>query len=574
MKGYFTFVLHSHLPYVINHGEWPHGMDWLYEAAAETYIPLLNEFYALVQEGISPKITIGITPILAEQLASEKFKHGLLGYFNQKIEAAVDNRQEFVKLKKKHLEALAVYWENNYRKVRNDFEQTYGGNILKAFKELQDGGHVEIITCAATHGYLPLLGNDEAIDAQVRVGKETYRRHFGRDPKGIWLPECAYRPSYEWVSPIKEYPKKFHRRGIEEFLFKYDINYFLVDKHLIMGGEGKGVYIDRFDSLKQLWRQFEKEWKPSDVDETRSIYKNYLVSSTGSSRAAVVYGRHEESALQVWSGEYGYPGDGRYLEFHKKHFPGGHRYWKVTSSKADLADKQEYYIEDIEDALENQASHFAGLIHNFLEANYVKTGEYGMLTAPFDTELFGHWWFEGPRWLGKVLRKLHADPEVRANTLSEHLANNQPQVSVSLPEGSWGQGGFHYIWLNQWTEWTWKHIYAVEDRMVALAEKYYDSKDETLTRLLNQIARELLLLESSDWQFLISTWSARDYAEDRVVVHDERIGRIETILAEYLEQGELDKDSEEYLRRIEVEDDVFPSIDFRYWRKLKDENPE
>jgi len=568
MKGYFTFVLHSHLPYVINHGEWPHGMDWLYEAAVETYIQLLKEFDALVAEGISPKVTLGITPILAEQLAAEKFKSGLINYLDQKIEAAEDNRLEFAKLKNEHLEQVAQFWIDFYSNAKKLFTDVYGGNILAGFRKLQDNNHLEIITCAATHGYFPLLGSDEAIDAQVRVGKETYQRHFGRAPKGMWLPECAYRPSYEWSSPIPEYSKKFYRKGVEEFLYKYDIQYFIVDKHLIMGGEGKGVYIDRFASLKQLWSQFEKNWKPNEEIEERSIYENYLVSSTGTSRAAVAYGRHEESALQVWSGEYGYPGDGRYLDFHKKHFPGGHRFWKVTSAKADLADKQEYYPEDVEDALENQAAHFAGLIQDYIEKNYEETGNAGILTAPFDTELFGHWWFEGPRWLGKVLRKLNAQDDVKQVTLGEHLSENQPKVSVSLPEGSWGQGGFHYIWLNEWTQWTWKHIYAAEDRMTTLADKYKDTDDETLRRILNIMARQLLLLESSDWQFLISTWSARDYAEERVTVHDERIKNIAKILDAYLANGELDEGAEDYLQRIQTDDDVFPALDFTYWCTL------
>ncbi|MGC9363674.1 MAG: 1,4-alpha-glucan branching protein domain-containing protein [Fidelibacterota bacterium] len=568
MEGYFTFVFHSHLPYVINHGEWPHGMDWLYEAAAETYIPLLKELDSLAADGISPKVTLGITPILAEQLAADKFKAGLIHYLDQKIEAARDNQLEFVKLGNEHLERLAQFWLNFYTDIKQRFSDVYHQDLLAGFRKLQEDEQIEIITCAATHGYFPLLGSDEAIDAQIRIGKETYQRHFGCAPRGMWLPECAYRPSYEWSSPIPEYPKIFQRKGIEEFLYKYDIQYFIVDKHLIMGGEGKGVYIDRFDSLKQLWRQFEKNWKPRKETTERSIYENYLVSSTGTSRAAVVYGRHEESSLQVWSGEYGYPGDGRYLDFHKKHYPGGHRFWKVTSAKADLADKQEYYPEDVEEALENQASHFAGLVHDYLHQHYAATGRTGILTAPFDTELFGHWWFEGTRWVGKVLRKLNGDTSVRKVTLGEHLRDNPPKISVSLPEGSWGQGGFHYIWLNEWTQWTWKHIYAAEDRMIALADQYKDTNDATLAEILNIIARQLLLLESSDWQFLISTWSARDYAEDRVTVHDERIKNLRRILDTYLADGSLSDGAREYLDRIQKDDEIFPTLDFRYWCTL------
>ena len=570
MKGYFAFVLHSHLPYVINHGEWPHGMDWLYEAAAETYLPLLREFNQLVAEGISPNVTIGLTPILCEQLAAERFKEGFRHYLEVKIRAATANQTEFAATGNDQLQDLAVMWTRYYESIRDQFQALPDRSIVQAFRQLQDAGHLEVITCAATHGYFPLLGTDESIDAQVRVGKATYRRHFGRDPRGIWLPECAYRPAYPWTSPIKEHPKSFSRRGVEEFLFKYDIQYFIVDKHLILGGKNQGVYIDRYESLKQLWRQFEASWKPLAEEKDRSIYQPYLVSSTGTGRVAVAYGRHEESSLQVWSGEWGYPGDGRYLDFHKKHFPGGHRFWKVTSAKADLADKLIYEPDTVEDALENQATHFAELIREYIENNYRTSGKVGILTAPFDTELFGHWWFEGPRWIGKVLRKLHTDKSVQTTTLGDHLQTNRPSQVIAMPEGSWGQGGFHYIWLNQWTEWTWKHIYAAEEQMVGLANQYKDKADATQRRILNALARELLLLESSDWQFLISTWSARDYAENRVGVHREQYKNLVRVLNDYQNNGKISTTDEQYLAKLERIDDIFPDLDFTYWCTLQE----
>ncbi len=570
MKGYFSFVLHSHLPYVINHGEWPHGMDWLYEAAAETYMPLLREFRMLVNDGISPNVTIGLTPILCEQLAAERFKDGFEHYLAMKIEAADENKDEFAITGNPYLQSLAQMWSTYYKNIRDQFRTLPKRDIVQAFRALQDDGHIEVITCAATHGYFPLLGTDESIDAQVRVGKQAYRRHFGREPRGIWLPECAYRPSYHWSSPLAEYPKSYLRRGIEEFLFKYDIHYFIVDKHLILGGKNRGVYIDRYESLKQLWKQFEQNWQPPAEIKERSIYQPYLISSTGTGRVAVAYGRHEESALQVWSGEWGYPGDGRYLEFHKKHFPGGHRYWRVTNAKADLADKQEYHPESVEEALENQANHFVEVMHNYINQYYQVSGKPGIITAPFDTELFGHWWFEGPRWLGKVLRKLHRSKEIKNITLGDHLEQNPPQEVIAIPEGSWGQGGFHYIWLNDWTEWTWKHIYAAEDQMVRLADEYRDKADPTQRRILNAIARELLLLESSDWQFLISTWSARDYAENRVSVHNEQIKTLTNILEDYNRHKILSAGNEQYLAKIERIDDVFPDLEFTYWCSLKE----
>jgi len=563
MKGYLAFVLHSHIPYVISHGEWPHGTDWLYEATCETYIPLLNEFNNLISEGIKPNITIGITPILSEQLASEKFKEGLVRYIKKRIEISEQNKEEFSRTGRKLMAQIAQMWYDFYTTELEEFEQIYKRDLISAFRSLQDEGYIEIITCTATHGYIPLLGAEEAVDAQIRIGVETYKKHFGKDPIGIWLPECAYRPSYRWKSPIKGYEKEFDRKGVEEFLYKYGIKYFIADKALIMGGETKGVYIDRFEALKHLWSQFRSQYH--EVAEERTIFENYFVSSTGTERGVVVYGRHEESSMQVWSGKWGYPGDGRYLEFHKKHFPGGLRYWKVTSNESDLADKMEYYPPDVEDALESHSDHFVSLVEKYLSEYNTSSGRTGIMVCPFDAELFGHWWFEGIRWLGKVLKKLNKKRDYKAITLAEHLEKNPPQKVVSLPEGSWGQGRFHYIWLNEWTEWTWEKIYKAEDLIISLADEFKGTKDKTLTRILNQMTRELLLLESSDWQFLISTWSARDYAENRVAYHAECIRRLKGILDNYRKNGKLSEQEERYLKTVEKNDFVFENIDFEYW---------
>ena len=223
----------------------------------------------------------------------------------------------------------------------------------------------------------------------------------------------------------------------------------------------------------------------------------------------------------------------------------------------------------VEDALENQAAHFVELLDSYIDNYHRESGKEGILTTPFDTELFGHWWFEGPRFIGKVLRKLNQNDSIKVITLGNHLEKNRPQTIISMPEGSWGQGGFHYIWLNEWTEWTWKHVYAAEDQMVELANKYAETQDEVSRRILNQLAREVLLIESSDWQFLISTWSARDYAEGRLTVHSEHIKRLANILDSYDQSKLLTEQEQVYLAKIEGVDDVFPDIDFTYWRSLK-----
>ncbi|HPQ71446.1 MAG TPA: DUF1957 domain-containing protein [bacterium] len=564
--GKFTFVLHTHLPYVLGHGKWPHGTDWLNEAAVECYIPLLNVFNRLVDEGIKPAITIGLTPILCEQLAHPAFPEILNDYIDQKIEASVNDYEAFARTGDSK-ESLAAMWRDYFMAISRDFNEKYHRDIVGSFRKLQDDGHIEIITCAATHGYLPLLGSDEAVRAQVRTGVETYRKHFGKQPAGIWLPECAYRPSYAWTHPV-DFPgkKTCDRAGVEEVLHENGISYFIVDSHLLEGGKPIGAYIDRFDALQRLWGQFEKAYTHIEGDP-KTPRKSYLVSSRGGPKVAAILVRDTQTALQVWSGEYGYPGDGNYLDFHKKHFPGGNRYWRVTGAKVDLGDKKEYDPSIIAARLNENAGHFKDLIKKQLTAYRDEVGEAGILVAPFDTELFGHWWFEGPEFIYNVCKWVAADPDLEPATGGQMLQTNPPTEIIAIPEGSWGEGGYHYIWLNEWTEWSWKHIYLAETKMGELAEAFAASDDPTIKRLMKQLARELLLLEASDWQFLISTWSARDYAEMRLSVHDEYFKRLVGILDHYRANGGLSDADGNFLDELEAQDSVFADVDPLWWKK-------
>ncbi|MFO7973843.1 MAG: hypothetical protein R6V12_04335 [Candidatus Hydrogenedentota bacterium] len=187
--GYFSLVLHSHLPYVISHGRWPHGMDWLNEAAAETYIPLLETIDRLVVENISPKWTVGLTPILTEMLDSDTFKSELDNYLASKIEASENDIEDFSRTGRTEMESLATWWRDHFQHIFDLWEHRYEKDLVSHFKDRQDSGHIEIITCGATHGYFPLLSEDISIQAQVKQGKASYKRHFGaniRPAKKIW----------------------------------------------------------------------------------------------------------------------------------------------------------------------------------------------------------------------------------------------------------------------------------------------------------------------------------------------------------------------------------------------------
>ena len=566
-KPVFTFVLHTHLPYVLDHGTWPHGTDWLYQAAAECYLPLLEVFDKLGEDGIKPGVTIGLTPVLSEQLANPRFKEGLEEYLRERIKAALYDIEDFTTTGQLEMLKLAQMWHKHYIHLEDLFTEHYFRDIPGAFKRLQEAGALEIIACAATHGYLPLLGLEESVTAQLRLGRTTHYKHYGRQPKGIWLPECAYRPGYKWSPPVECEIQAYERPGLEIALSKEDIKYFFVDTDLLKGGEGVGVYLDRFPALKALWERMEEARKKlPEKEHPRNHHRPYWVGADyGSGQPVAVFVRDPETALLVWSGEHGYPGDGDYLEFHKKRFPNGHQYWRVTSAKADLADKQTYRPDIVESRLEENASHFVEVVTNALKKSAESLSIPPILVAPFDTELFGHWWFEGPPWIEKVLRKIAEQGEVRLSTAGEYLEEYPPDEAIAMPEGSWGQGGFHWIWLNEWTRWTWKHLYAEELRMVELVRETEGRSDEELERLLKQLGRELLLAQSSDWQFLISTWSARDYAENRFAEHQNRFERIAQMVENKLKGQEIIPNDWSYLEAVEKSDPVFPDIDYRMW---------
>jgi len=559
--GSFNLVLHSHLPWVLNHGVWPHGTSWVNEAAAETYIPLLMELYKLVDEGYHPKLTVGLTPVLCEMLRHPSFVEGFVGYLDEKIAAATHDEKDFTENKYEEGRIkLTKWWQEFYARVKDDFTHRYKKDIVGAFKNLQDMGLLDIITCGATHGYNPLLSKDSSLDAQFKVAVDNYKKHFGRNPTGVWLPECAYRPGYKWKNPITGEEKE--RPGVEYFLAKNGLKYFFVDTSLLLGGKSQGVYAARFPLLAKLWQQFASQYEEIPTSFEKSQYEAYLVSTGPSTPAPVgFFTRDEKTGIVVWSGEHGYPGCAEYLDFHKKHYPGGLRYWKVTGAKVDLGEKMLYWPDDVPRKLDENGSHYVNLVKDILRDYNQKNGGPGIVVAPYDCELFGHWWFEGNWWLARVLKWLEDDPEVELTNSRLFMKENPPNKVVSIIEGSWGQGSSHWVWLNEWTTWTWERVYECEAKCEEIITKYKDTENEHLRKILKQLVRELLLLESSDWQFLISTWSARDYAENRVAHHYENFNRLYKMATNYATGINVEEGEWHFLGTLEANNGIFPEID-------------
>ena len=538
---------------VVNHGRWPHGSDWLNEAAFECYLPLLEVAHRLVADGISPKWTINISPVLAEQLASAEFQKELSFYYENVRRACVDSRAHFVREGHDDIVELTRFWEQFYERMW-ELHRRIGGDIPGTFAELQRGGHIEIITCAATHGYLPLLSRDESIRIQLRTAVETHKRHFGVAPRGIWLPECAYRPRYEWTPPAgQNRSDRRLRPGIEEMLAEYDLEYFIADAHLVAAAAPVFLYRDYVPRKTQL----DALMPEASRNEPLSPYQPYRVASRGGTGSAIAFFRDPKTTLQVWSREQGYPGDYAYLEFHKKHFPGGLRFWRITEASGDLGKKSVYDPVVAAERVRSQARHFIELVGDTLR--HASTNGPAVVCSPYDAELFGHWWFEGPQWLERIAREM-ARADVPRTTLGETLEVVPATRTVALPEGSWGEGGDHRVWLNRETEWTWDRVYSAESEWAEHLARAPDAAGD-LRRVLAQATREILLLEASDWQFLITTQAARDYAERRVAEHYAEFKRLSE-MARSLEEGNvLSEEAADMLRRLEREDFVFPQLD-------------
>ena len=557
-QGAFTFVLHSHLPYCRMAGQWPHGEEWIHEAAAETYIPLLDALYDLRDEGVDYRLTISLTPVLTEQLADDDIKSHFLVYLAQEIEAAERDIPRFGEAGEEHLEYLARYYSNYYRHVRQSFLERFGGDIVGAYRRLQDEGYVEIITCAATHGYLPLMARDSSIHGQLRAGVESYRRHMGRPPRAIWLPECAYRPAYVDDDGTV-------RPAIEEFLAPLGLTCFFAETHAIEGGRPVGkaageVAIGPYGAITRRYVLPVSEGQ--ELAQGGTTYRAYYV--VGGSRGlteppVAVIGRNNRTGQQVWSADLGYPGEADYREFHKKDDQSGLQYWRVTGPRVDLGAKDYYHPDWAAQRVSEHARHFAGLVEQLIGEYHERDGEYGIIASNYDAELFGHWWFEGIEWIREVLRLLSESETVDLVSASEYLDAHEPEQVMAVPESSWGVGGNHWTWDNDATRWMWEPINAAEQRMEDLVERYPDAEGDELV-VLNQAARELLLLESSDWPFLVTTGQADEYATQRFNSHVERFLR----LADIAEQG-VGPEARAYAEGLYELDKVFPSIDYRWF---------
>ncbi len=531
MSGNFALMLHSHIPYCRKSGVWPAGEEWLFEAMNETYIPLLSMLRRFQQQGKHPKIMIGIVPILAEQLNDSYMKSRFCEYMEDKIRRAQEDMRRFDEDPQRR--AIAEFWYNTFSDNYRAFTDYFYTDILGTFKWLQDEGVIEVLTSAATHGFLPLLERDSSIYSQIRVGVETYKKYFGQSPKGFWLPECAYRPQ-QWSDQDKK-----ERKAIDEWLAAEGIEYFFV--------ENVGITEAQFIQNKN------NEKRPT-------TYRGYKLES-----GVHVFGRNPLTGKQVWSAESGYPGNEWYREFHKKDLESGLHYWRITKSE----DKELYNPEKAFQQVREDAQNFVELVVNSLANRSTLIDETNpIIVSMYDCELFGHWWMEGVTWLEQVYSLLLNYEEIQVDTLSSIIERKNHTYSViRMKPSTWGENSDFTVWNNPKHAWLWPYINAsANDFEFVLASIVQSNRvlTERDKRIIAQTGRELLLLEGSDWPFLLYTQQAREYANKRFHNHHQRFNKLLWALKDLNEHQRI---GDRELQIIEEIDNPFSDFDWKMFLK-------
>jgi 1,4-alpha-glucan branching enzyme len=535
MPGHLALILHAHLPFV-RHPEHEHFLEeeWLFEAISETYIPLLRMMQRLVDDAVPFKLTMSITPTLCAMLQDQLLWKRYLEHLDFLIDLAV--REQKRNRKHPQLRQLADFYFQLFSEDRRLFADEWERDLIGMFRQLRETGALEIIASAATHGLLPILRQQSpmAARAQVLIGRDVYVETFGAEPAGFWLPECGYDTD------------------LDSTLQEANLRWFVVDAHGLLFG------------------------KPHP---RRSIYSPCYTPA-----GPAAFARDPDASCQVWNAQEGYPGDPAYREFYRDigfDLPMEHlgpiargirkfsslKYHRVTGHGDD---KQLYDRMTAESAATKHASHFLEQRRKQIR----EIGEVGfepIIITPFDAELLGHWWFEGPVFLEQFVRQAANERNFQLTTPSEYLAAHPTQQIVEPAASTWGENGHLAVWLDPSNAWIYPHLHAAAQKMSKLARKYGrqivgqprrlagEAPTQQVTdRVLKQLARELLLAQSSDWAFLMKTGTAREYATKRTIDHLARFNR----LHDQFVTKDLD---EEFLRDCEWRDNIFPNVNWRYY---------
>jgi len=525
--GYLALVLNAHMPFV-RRPEYPRYLEerWFFEALSETYLPLLAMFRRLEAESIPFRLTLAVSPSLAAMLGDSVLGERYLRYLDGQL--ALAEAEEARTKGDKDFAPLARMYADLYRRDRADYEIEYGRDILGAFDFYYKKGRIEIITSGATHAFLPCFRDmPEAIAAQVETAIVAHRKAFAKHPSGFWLPQLGWYP------------------GLGEVLKSYNLQYTVITTRGALLGEPT----PRFGSFA-----------PIESPGGFSVF----VRDAGATRA-------------VWSESEGYPADPEYRDFYRDigfdlpidylsplldeaqyRIYTGFKYWAVTGR---TTEKRPYDPLAAAIKATQHAAEFLADRRSSASRAAPLMDRPPIMVCPFDAELFGHWWFEGPLFLEALFREAAASEDLKLVSLGDYLKLH-PSSELSEPEfSSWGDGGYAEVWLDGSNDWLYRHARKAVDRMSELAERFPDESG-LRERILNQAAREVLLAMCSDWALLMRAGRSSSFARAQIEDAIGNFGRIYDMLCS-------NTVGTEWITRLEKRNNIFPSINYRMFRKKR-----
>ncbi len=523
-QAHLSIVLHAHLPF-IRHPEHDYHLEelWFYEAMHETYLPLLQVLDRLDEDEVEGKLTLSLSAPLLAMMGDYLLRERFIEHLERLVEFSAEDVDRTAG---GDFEEVALYYRERFRGLRDYFVDHLGGDVISAFADHAESGRLDLITCVGTHPILPFMETEAAQRAQIRVGLDHFQACFGFHPSGIWIAECAFSPE------------------VDRLLTDQDIAYTFLEE----------VGITCADSAP--------------------VYGTYgpVISANG----VAYFGRDQYAGSQVWSADHGYPGDHVYREFYRDrgydlpleevadyiHPDGirhdtGLKYHRITGDVA-LDDKAPYHPEGAAQRAKDHARHFVDSRINQVQVVADALEERPLhITCPYDAELFGHWWFEGPLFLEEVFRAANKRDELKLSSPATYLGEVNVHQQTTPATTTWGKDSYFSVWLDDVNAWIYRNLRNAEVKMVELAERFADA-DDTQRRLLAQAARELVLAQASDWPFILETGTTVEYAQQRLREHLQGFED----LAQMLESGQID---EERVAELEGRDNLFPEIEPAHW---------
>ncbi len=480
--GMFTLVLHTHLPWLAHHGRWPVGEEWLYQSWAASYLPLMRVLRTLAAEDRSHLVSLGMTPVVTAQLDDPYcltgMHHWLANWQLRALEATTVQAGTGAEGTFGSAEAMRRFGVREHAAATEALESfttlwRHGGSPL--LRQLVDAGTIELLGGPLSHPFQPLL-NPRLREFALREGLADARQRFAHTPKGIWAPECAYAP------------------GMEIGYAAAGVGHFMVDGPSLHGDTALGRPV-------------------GDTD-------------------VVAFGRDLQVSYRVWSPKSGYPGHAAYRDFHTHDHLTGLKPARVTGRNVPSEAKAPYEPERADRAIDKHVADFVGVVRRRLREESERIGRPAHVVAAFDTELFGHWWYEGPKWLERLLRAL-PEAGVRVGTLADAIEGGFVGPAVELPSSSWGSGKDWQVWNGEKVSDLVQLNAEVVDTALSAVDKALAHHGPGASRDLvaDQILRETLLTVSSDWPFMVSKDSAAEYARYRAHLHAHATREISAALA-------------------------------------------